>query len=156
MAFGGSGFFTATVADVFGDTADMDWGGGTWNIALYNNTATPDFTVTSANTAYNAGVWASNEVTGTGWSAGGPALTTSAPETEQPAAGQVRLDATDVSESGTTLSNARGALIYMGSITTPVADQGLLVVDFGSDYSTTNGTFAITWHANGVAYYDVW
>lgn len=156
MAFGGSGFFTASIADIFGNTAAIDWGTGTWNIALFSNSATPDFTVASANTAYGVGVWATNEVTGTGWSAGGPALTTSSPEAEQPAAGQVRLDATDVSETGTTLTAARGALIYMGSLTTPVADQGLIVVDFGQDYSTTNGTFAITWDTNGVGYFDVW
>ena len=156
MAFGGSGFFTASIADILGNTAALDWGSATWNIALFSNSATPDFTVASASTAYGAGVWASNEVTGTGWSAGGPTLATSAPATESPAAGQVKLDATDVSETGTTLSAARGALIYMGSLTTPVVDQGLLVVDFGGDYSTTNGTFAITWDANGVAYFDVW
>jgi hypothetical protein len=75
---------------------------------------------------------------------------------ESPAAGQVILDATDVSETGTTLSAARGALIYAGSITTPVADQGFIVVDFGGDYTTTAGTFAITWSASGVAYFDVW
>lgn len=156
MAFGGSGFFTQTIADILGNTTAMDWGAATWNIALFNNTATPDFTVTAANTAYGVGVWATNEVTGTGWAAGGPTLTTATPVKESPAAGQVILDATDVSQTGTTLSAARGALIYMGSLTTPVADQGLLVVDFGSDYSTTAGTFAITWDTNGVAYFDVW
>lgn len=156
MAFAGSGFFTASVADVFANTAALDWGLATWNIALFNDTAAPDFTVASASTAYGVGVWATNEVTGTGWSAGGPALVTSSPEAEQPAAGQVRLDATDVSETGTTLSAAEGCLIYMGSLTTPVADQGLIVVDFGAPYSTTAGTFAITWDTNGVAYFDVW
>ena len=156
MAFTISGFFTQTVADIFGNTTAMDWGTATWNIALYNDTATPDFTVTAALSAYNAGVWAANEVTGTGWAAGGPVLVTSAPTKESPAAGQVILDATDVSETGTTLVSAEGCLIYMGSLTTPVVDQGFIVVDFGAPYSTTNGTFAVTWDANGVAYYDVW
>ena len=156
MAFSGSGFFTASLVDLFAQTAAIDWGTATWNIALFNNSATPDFTVASANTAYGVGVWSTNEVTGTGWSAGGPTLTTAAPEAEQPAAGQVRLDATDVSETGTTLSAARGCLIYMGSLATPVVDQGFVVVDFGADYSTTAGTFAVTWDANGVGYFDIW
>ena len=156
MAFGGSGIFTASLVDLFAQTAAIDWGTATWNIALFNNTATPDFTVVSASTAYGVGVWATNEVTGTNWAAGGPALVTSAPGAEAPGAGQVRLDATDVSEASTTVTSAEGCLIYMGSLAAPVVDQGLLVVDFGAAYSTTNGTFAITWDANGVAYFDIW
>ena len=156
MAFGGSGFFTQSLVDLFIQTAVIDWGTATWNIALYNDTATPDFTVTAANTAYGVGVWATNEVTGTGWAAGGPVLATTAPVKESPGAGQIIFDATDVSETGTTLVNAEGCLIYMGSLAAPVVDQGLLVVDFGAAYSTTAGTFAVTWDANGVAYFDVW
>lgn len=156
MAFGGSGFFTATLKDILENTTALDWSAGTPTLALFSNSATPNFTVTSANTAYGAGVWASNEVTGTGWSAGGVALDSPTVTAESPAAGQVKLDATDVSESSTTLADARGCLIYLGDLTTPVADQGLLVVDFGADYSTTAGTFAITWHSNGVAYFDIW
>ncbi len=156
MAFGGSGFFTQSVADILSQTAAIDWGTVTWNIALFNDTATPDFTVTAANTAYGVGVWSTNEVTGTGWAAGGPALVTSAPTKESPGAGQVIMDATDVSEASTTLSSAEGCLIYMGSLAAPVVDQGLLVVDFGAAYSTTNGTFAVTWDSNGVAYLDLW
>jgi hypothetical protein len=156
MAFGGSGFFTQSLVDRLDGTAQIDWGTATWNIALFNDTATPDFTVTAANSAYGAGVWASNEVTGSGWSAGGPVLVTATPVKESPAAGQVILDATDVSETATTLDSAEGCLLYMGSLASPVVDQGLIVVDFGAAYSTTNGTFAVTWDSNGVAYFDVW
>ena len=156
MAFGGSGFFTQSLVDTLDATALLTWGTATWNIALFNDTATPDFTVTAANSAYGAGVWATNEVTGTGWSAGGPALVTSGPVKESPGAGQVILDATDVSEASTTLSSAEGCLIYRGSLASPVVDQSLIVVDFGAPYSTTNGTFAVTWDSNGVAYFDVW
>ncbi len=156
MAFGGSGFFTQSLVDTLDATALLTWGTATWDIALFNDTATPDFTVTAANSAYGAGVWASNEVTGTGWAAGGVTLVTSGPAKESPGAGQVILDATDVSEASTTLDSAEGCLIYRGSLTTPVVDQSLIVVDFGAPYSTTNGTFAVTWDSNGVAYFDVW
>jgi hypothetical protein len=157
MAWTLSGFFTQTIADIFGNTTAMDWGTATWNIALFNDTAVPDFTVTAANSAYGVGVWAANEVDDPApWPSGGPALVTSAPENEQPAAGQTRLDATDVSETGTTLVAAEGCLIYMGSLTTPVVDQGLMGIDFAAPFSTTNGTFAVTWDTNGVAYFDVW
>ncbi len=156
MAFGGSGFFTQSFVDLIDGTALLLWGSATWNIALFNDTATPDFTVTAANSAYGVGVWATNEVSGTGWSAGGPTLVTTSPVKESPAAGQVIMDATDVSETATTLVNAEGCLIYRGSLTTPVVDQGLIVVDFGAAYSTTNGTFAVTFDTNGVAYHDIW
>lgn len=159
MAFGGSGFFSIAIEDMLDNTTAFNWGGGTWKVALYPNSITPDFTVTAANSAYGATAtpWATgNELTGGNWTAGGYTLTTAAANNEQPAAGQVQLDATDVSQTGTTITNARGCLIYQDNLTTPVADQGLLVVDFGSDFSTSSGTFAITWDANGVAYFDVW
>lgn len=161
MAWAGSGFSSQSIMDILGNTAELDWGSGTWNVALFPNTITPDYTVTAANFAYNAGVWtAAAELDDpANWPTGGPALTwgsATALTIESPAAGQVKLDADDVSQSSTTITDARGCLIYMGSIATPVADQGLLAVDFGSLFSTTNGTFAITWDANGVAYFDVW
>ncbi len=156
MAFGGSGFFTQSLVDTLDATALLTWGAATWNIALFNDTATPDFTVTAANTAYGVGVWSTNEVTGTGWSAGGPVLATTSPVKESPGAGQVILDATDVSETGTTLVSAEGCLLYRGSLTTPVVDQGFIVVDFGAAFSTTAGTFAVTWDSNGVGFFDVW
>lgn len=155
MAFGGSGMFTATVLDILNNTTAIDLGSDTFKLALFSNSATPSYSVTSANTAYGAGVWASNEVTGTGWSAGGVALASNALTANSPGAGQVKWDATDVSESSVTISGARGCLIYDDTIATPVADQGLLVIDFGADYSATNGTFAITFDANGILYLDV-
>ena len=158
MAFGGSGFFTISIKDILESTAILDWTAGTWNVALFPNSITPDYTVTAANTAYDTGVWtaAAELDSGGDWPTGGPALASQAVDAEQPGAGQVRLDAADVSQVNTTLTNARGCLIYMGSIGSPVVDQGLLSVDFGSDFSTTNGTFAITWDTNGVAFFDVW
>jgi hypothetical protein len=47
---------------------------------------------------------------------------------------------------------ARGMII-----TTDVA-TGLLIVasNFGSDYVSTNGTFSITAHADGIFYFDLW
>ncbi len=88
MAFGGSGFFTQSLVDILDATALLTWGSATWNIALFNDTATPDFTVTAANSAYGVGVWATNEVTGTGWAAGGPVLATTAPVKESPGVGE--------------------------------------------------------------------
>jgi hypothetical protein len=155
MAFAGSGMFTATLADILDNTTAIDLGSDSFKLALYNNSATPDFSVTSANTAYGAGVWATNEVTGTNWAAGGVALSGNALTANSPGAGQVKWDATDVSVASVTVSNAEGCLIYDDTIATPVADQGLLVIDFGAAYSATAGTFAITFDSNGICYFDV-
>ena len=50
MAFGtNSKIFTSYITDIINNTTAMDGNSDTWNIMLYNNTGTPDQTVTSAN-----------------------------------------------------------------------------------------------------------
>lgn len=158
MAFGGSGFFSQTIHDILGNTAAMDLNTDSFKVALYPNTITPDYTVTAANTAYGVGQYiAGNELDDpANWPTGGPALVSNALTQESPAAGQVKWAANNVSQASTSITDARGCLVYDDTLTTPVADQGLLVVDFGSLFTTTNGTFAITWDSNGIAYFDVW
>src|ERR1044072_5713115 len=76
MAWANSKIFSAFVTDPFNNTAALDLNTDTIKAALYNNTTTPDQTVASASTAYNAGQWTtSNELSNGGWSAGGLALT---------------------------------------------------------------------------------
>jgi hypothetical protein len=155
MAWGGSGFSTEVLADILGNDIALDWPTDTWKVALFPNTITPDYTVAVASFAYDAGVWtAAAELDDpANWPTGGPALVSPAVDAEQPAAGQVRLDANDVSQASTTITDARGCLVYDD---TDASDTGLLAVDFGSLFSTTNGTFQIAWDTNGVAYFDVW
>lgn len=119
----------------------------TYKIALYNNTLTPNF---STDAAYSA----TNEVSGTGWAAGGVLLsaagagaTSTAPTLTESPAGSLMYDMGDVSVSTTTLTNARGCIIYAD----PNSPKGLIVgVTFGADYSTVAGTFGIQWAAAGV------
>ena len=47
--------------------------------------------------------------------------------------------------SATTLTNARAALVYANALT---GKNGIVLVNFGADYSTNNGVFAITWSAS--------
>jgi hypothetical protein len=147
--------FTNTWLDILNNTCAMDLGSDSFKLALFSNSATPDFSVASASTAYGAGVWATNEVTGTNWAAGGVALASNALTANSPAAGQVKWDATDVSEATVTVAAARCAFVYDDTLATPVADQGLLLIDFTADFSATAGTFAITFDANGLFYIDV-
>jgi hypothetical protein len=120
----------------------------TINVALYNNTGTPNKNDTAANICYLAGQWVTgNEVTGTNWAAGGQALTGKAYTL---GTGTVAFTATNTSVSTATISGAYGDLVYDNSITSPNAKLGLCFNYFGGSQSVTAGTFTIQWNAAGV------
>lgn len=147
MAITASGLFVATFVDVLDTTQlaiDLDL--ETHKGALFSNSITPNFTT---DTAYAVAPYNANEVTGTNWASGGVAL---AGTTFTGSSGTATFDATDVSVASTTLTNARGYLLYADAL---AGNNAILLVDFTQDYSTNNGTFAITWHANGVATLDL-
>ena len=86
----------------------------------------------------------SNEVTGTGYTAGGEALTGM---TFAISGGTITWDAGDVTWTSSTITNAAAAVIY----NTSEANKPLIAyVDFGGNFSTTSGTFQIVWNASGV------
>lgn len=148
MAVTVSGLFVPTFLDVFDTTQlalDLDL--ETHKIALFNNSITPNY---STDTAYGVGSYATNEVSGTGWAAGGVAVTTTT-FTESPA-GTLMFDAADVSVATTTLTNARCGLIYADVL---AGNNAIVLVNFGADYSTVAGTFAITWAAGGIFTIDI-
>lgn len=113
-------------------------------VALYPSTITPDYDAAAASAAYAAGVYSGTELTGTGYTAGGITLTTT---TFVGASGVATFDAADVSWTTSTITGARGALVYVNSLT-PKA--GLVLVDLGSSYSTSAGTLQITWSGSGI------
>lgn len=94
-----------------------------------------------------------NEVSGTGYTAGGPTLASKSSSYDT-ASDQVRLDAGDVSITSSTIT-ARHAVLVNTSPGTSATDPVLGQLDFGADVSTTNGTFAITWDATGIIVYDL-
>lgn len=152
MAFGSSSaVFVRYVKDIMDRTSAMDLDGDAYKAALYNNTGTPDKTVSSANSAYNAGQWVTgNEVVdATNWVAGGRSL---ASVTWTVASNVVTFDANDTAGGGNvTLSNVFGCLVYDDTIATPVADQGVCFNSFGgSAQSVSAGTFTIVWHSSGI------
>ena len=105
----------------------------TFNLALYTSSASLDATTTAYTT--------SNEVSGTGYSAGGAALTISA----NPASSGTTafLDFDDLTFSTATIT-ARGALIYLANGGT---NPAVAVLDFGSDKTSTAGDFTIVFPA---------
>lgn len=148
MAWTVSGLYVANMIDVFDATQlAIDLSLTSHKIALYNNTKTPNY---SSDVSYNA----TNEVSGTGWAAGGVALSaaasgggsTSPTNTESPTGTQM-YDMGDVAVSGTTLTNARGATIYADAL---AGDNLIVGINFGADFSTVAGIFTIQWAATGV------
>jgi hypothetical protein len=129
----------------------------THKIALFTNTITPNF---DTDTAYAAAPYNANEVTtATYWPAGGPALsaaavgqTSTAPTMSTSPAGTLMYDMGDVSVAQTTLVNARCALLYADAL---AAKNAIVLVNFGGDYSTSNGIFGIQWAATGVFTIDL-
>lgn len=151
MAWSNSKVFRPAIADMFGNVTAMDLDADTFTVALYNNSITPDNDVTSANSAYNAGQWATaQEVYQAGqWAQGGVNL--ASVSLNSGTADVVFFDAADTaSGSAATLANVYGCLVYDNTLTTPVADQGLSYNYFGGANSVTSGTFTVVWHANGI------
>ena len=104
----------------------------TFKIALYTSSAT----LNASTTAYSV----TNEVSGTGYSAGGNTLTISAnPTTSGTTA---FLDFADTTWSSATIT-ARGALIYQSGGSNPA----VAVLDFGADKTSTAGDFTIQFPA---------
>jgi hypothetical protein len=156
MAWSASKAFLATLEDVLENTSAIDLNSDTFKNALYDNDITPDQTVASANTAYNAGQWAtaSNEVFEAGqWAQGGVALSGVASSFTS---NVYTFDATDTpSGSAADLANVYGCLIYDDTIASPVADQGLCYLYFGGSNSVTNGTFTVVYHSSGILAYTL-
>ena len=99
----------------------------TFKIALYTSAATLGATTT----VYSV----TNEVSGTGYTAGGNTLTVVAPTTSGTTA---YLDFADTTWATATIT-ARGALIYQSGGTNPA----VAVLDFGADKTSTAGDFTI-------------
>lgn len=115
--------FKAEILQGIHDSAD------TYKMALYTSAAT----LGAATTAYTT----TNEVVGIGYTAGGVTLSGFNVTTSGTTA---ILDfATDPSWANASIT-ARGALIYNSS----KSNKAVYVLDFGSDITSTNGTFAIT------------
>jgi hypothetical protein len=116
-------------------------------LALYDNTVTPN--VDTDPQSYNVAPWNTGESTGTNWSAGGVNLSLSGAGLTHQTGGNLKFAAGNISVANTTLSDAiYGCLIY-DSLLSPEA--AVCAVWFGgSGYTTSAGTFGITWPASGI------
>ena len=129
MAFSGNFMCTSFKKELLEGVHNFkNSGGNTFNLALYTNSAS----FNAATTTYTS----SNEVSGTGYSAKGGSLTRVDPTTSSTTAFTDFADLTFGSSSIT----ARGALIFND---TASGDPSVVVLDFGSDKSSSSGDFTI-------------
>lgn len=143
-----SGLFYPTWRDLL-DTSQLaiDLDLETHKLALFTATVTPNY---SSDTAYGVSPWNANEVSGTGYTAGGKVITTTAVD-ESPT-GTLRWDGDDVSWASSTITNARYGLIYADAL---AGNEAILAVDFGGNYSTVNGVFSVAWASGGILTIDL-
>jgi hypothetical protein len=106
-------------------------GGDTFKIALYTSSAS----LGAATTAYST----TNEISGTGYTAGGNTLTRVDPSSSGTTG---FTDFADTTWSTATIT-ARGALIYNDTD----SDKAVAVLDFGADKTSTAGDFTIQFPA---------
>ena len=110
-------------------------GGNTFKLALYTSSATLGASTTAYATA--------NEVSGTGYSAGGGTLTNVNPTTSSTTA---FTDFADLTFSNATIT-ANGALIYNSTN----SDRAVCALAFGGDKTSTSGDFTIQFPVAGAA-----
>jgi len=88
-----------------------------------------------------------NEVTGSGYSAGGATLSNKSVSTDDTDNEGV-FDANDVTWASSSIT-ARGAVVYKDSGTSTTSWL-ICYLDFGSDKTSSNGNFKIAWNAEGI------
>jgi len=129
MAFSGNFMCTSFKKELLEGVHNFkNSGGSTFKLAMYTNSAS----FNAATTAYTT----SNEISGTGYTAGGGTLTRVDPTTSSTTA---LTDFSDLTFSSSSLT-ARGALIYNDSAS---GDPTVVVLDFGSDKTSSSGDFTI-------------
>ena len=131
-------------------TGSTPIGADTFKVAMFTDSATIDQDTT--------GYTASNEVTGTAYSAGGAALgsITLGMSDNSSSVTTAFLDFADTTWSTSTIASAMGALIYnstlstagTGSTTNHAAYPAVAMYDFVTAKSSSAGDFTIQWPAN--------
>lgn len=126
--------------DVMNGSIDLDT--DTIKVMLVTSTYTPD------QDAHTKRSDITNEVSGTGYSAGGASLANKA-VTADNTDNEGVFDADDVQWTTSTIT-ARGAVLYKSRGGASSADELICYLDFGSDKVSTAGTFTISWNAEGI------
>lgn len=139
MAITASGVFGITLRDIF-DASQLavNVDSDSFKMSLHTNTATPDFNT------WDFYADLTNEVSGTGYTAGGAVM---AGETVAASGGTLTFDATDTAWTSSTFSSVRARVVYDDTL---ASDPLLLLTNFGADYAVTSGTFTVQENASGL------
>ena len=145
MAFSGNALCNSFKQELLEGVHNFTTSGNTFKFAMYTNSqagselggtsSTMDATVT----AYSGS--ASNEVSSSGYNAGGGELVNIAPSLKSTSTATTQFNA--FTFSGVTLT-ARGALIYNSTN----SNKAVCVLDFGADKSASSGAFTINFPTN--------
>jgi hypothetical protein len=143
-AFTLSGLYVTNWIDILDATQlAIDTSLTTHKWAMYTNTLTPNF---STDVSYSA----TNEVSGTGYTAGGQTIVS--PTTTESPSGTLMYDMADQVWAAPTSVTARGAILYADVL----AGNNLIVaMTFGADFTSTAGTFTIQFASTGVFTIDL-
>lgn len=117
----------------------VDFANDTIKNAIFTNSITPNF---DSDTAYGSSPYNANEVSGTGYTAGGPTLGTKTLTISS----KIIFDCADPTLTGATVSNMRCALVWDDTV---ASDLALWLQTFGADYSVVSGTFTQQLAAGG-------
>lgn len=144
MATGTGKWYGQVLGGAFNKEIDLVGTPDTLKVTLHTSSYTPDLD----NHDFQNDL--TNEVSGTGYTAGGKTLTT---VTFAYTAGTNtwKLDADDVSWTSSTIT-ARYAVVADTTPASSAANRLLVLVDFGADVVSSGGNFDITWDAAGIAY----
>jgi PKD repeat protein len=124
-----------------GLAGEADWINDTLKIMLVDSSYTPDL----INHTYKSSV--TGEITGTGYTTGGASLTNKTLAYD--GVSKIVADADDVVWLNSTIT-ARYAIIYDDTPATDAQKPLLVLIDFGSDISSSNGSFTISFAAEGI------
>lgn len=143
MAITASGLYGLTLEKQLIDTVGLSLESETAvKVLMVTDSYTHDYTLHDFRDDLGA-----NEVSGTGYTAGGNTLTTTEITL---ASGVLTYDAADVSWAGSTISNAMAGVGYFARGGAATADELIFLSDFVTAASTSNGTFTIQWNASGI------
>jgi hypothetical protein len=129
-----SGIYDVFKVDLMDASVNIASGGDTLQCALYDNS----HSFTAGDTIYTV----TNEISGTGYVAGGETMTG---QTVSLAANTATFDATDTAWTTATFT-CYHAVIYDSTNTNSLIAN----IDFGGAQSVTAGTFTIVWNVLGI------
>jgi hypothetical protein len=122
---------------------EIDFNSDTIKVMLCTSAYTPD----QDTHQYKSSV--TNEVTGTGYTAGGATIGTPT-ITYTTGTNVLKLDGADVSWPASTIT-ARYAVVYDSTPATDATRPLICYVDFGADVISSGGSFDLVWDSAGIA-----